>query len=108
MSDYISRSETIDWLKRVTVTEGITFETGFAQILHDIEQMPSVDRWIPCNEQLPENGRWVIYCDKDGIVGDCPYWNGFNKFERSNGDCEMTDIVAWMYSPEPFKGVSEC
>lgn len=40
--DAISRQETIEWLKRVTKTDGITFETGFKQIIHDIEQMPSV------------------------------------------------------------------
>ena len=40
--DCISRQETIEWLKKVTVTDGITFKTGFKQILYDIEQMPSV------------------------------------------------------------------
>lgn len=40
--DCISRKETIEWLKKVTVTDGITFKTGFEQILQDIEQMPSV------------------------------------------------------------------
>lgn len=40
--DCISRKDTIEWLKRVTVTDGITFETGFKQILTDIENMPSV------------------------------------------------------------------
>jgi len=40
--DCISREETIEWLKKVTVTDGITFKTGFEQILYDIEQMPSV------------------------------------------------------------------
>ena len=40
--DAISRKDTIEWLKKVTVTEGIEFKTGFEQILYDIEQMPSV------------------------------------------------------------------
>lgn len=40
--DCISRKETIEWLKKVTVTEGIEFKTGFEQIIYDIEQMPSV------------------------------------------------------------------
>ena len=41
--DLISRKDTIEWLKKVTVTDGITFETGFKQILVDIEQMPSAE-----------------------------------------------------------------
>lgn len=40
--DAISRADTIEWLKKVTVTDGITFETGFKQILTDIQNMPSV------------------------------------------------------------------
>lgn len=40
--DAISRADTIEWLKKVTVTDGITFETGFKQILTDIRNMPPV------------------------------------------------------------------
>ena len=51
--DCISRTETIDYLKKVTVTDGITFETGFKQILYDIEQMPSVQ---PINQNIKALG----------------------------------------------------
>lgn len=50
--DCVSRKETIEWLKKVTVTDGITFKTGFEQILYDIEQMPSV------KPQRPP-GKWL-------------------------------------------------
>lgn len=56
--DAISRAGTIEWLKRVTVTDGITFETGFKQILTDIQNMPSVTpkqkmgRWIESDALL--------------------------------------------------------
>ena len=43
MSDLISRSELIDYLEKVTVTDGITFETGFKQILTDINNAPTID-----------------------------------------------------------------
>ena len=58
MNDLISRKETIEWLKKVTVTDGITFETGFKQILTDIKQMPSAEKtaeWIDDDEYLSEN-----------------------------------------------------
>lgn len=32
----------IDFLKKVTVTDGITFETGFKQIITDIHNAPTV------------------------------------------------------------------
>ena len=51
--DAISRKDTIDWLKSVTKTDGITFETGFKQILYDIEQMPSVT-------PQPRKGHWIV------------------------------------------------
>lgn len=53
LEDCISREETIEWLKKVTVTDGITFKTGFEQILYDIEQMPSV------TPQQKATGSWV-------------------------------------------------
>ena len=38
----ISRKDLIEFLEKVTVTDGITFETGFKQILTDIRNAPSV------------------------------------------------------------------
>lgn len=68
--DCISRKDTIDWLKQVTVTDGITFETGFKQILHDIEQMPSV-------KQEPKTGHWID-------IHEHHYYN--------DGDIETTEL----------------
>lgn len=56
MSDLISRSALIEYLEKVTVTEGITFETGFKQILTDIKNQPTV-------EAQP-----VVHCK------DCSHW----------------------------------
>lgn len=65
--DCISRKDTIDWLKQVTVTDGITFEAGFKQILHDIEQMPSIKQEPkPDIKALGEELRSV----RDSIKGD--------------------------------------
>ena len=63
--DCVSRKDTIAWLKKVTVTDGITFETGFKQIIRDIEQMPSV---------TPERqtGKWIEYQErKKQIYAEC-------------------------------------
>ena len=57
--DCISRADTIKWLKKVTVTEGIEFKTGFEQIIYDIEQMPSVT-------SQPKRGKWIWY-EVDGV-----------------------------------------
>ena len=48
----IDADELIAFLKAVTVTNGITFNTGFKQILTDIQNQPTVD---------PEkHGRWIF------------------------------------------------
>ena len=61
--DAISRQETIEWLKKVTKIDGITFETGFKQILHDIEQMPSVS--------TKKTGRWILTDDDFVYCSEC-------------------------------------
>lgn len=39
----IDADELIEYLEKVTVTEGITFETGFKQILTDIRNQTTVE-----------------------------------------------------------------
>ena len=39
----IDADELIEFLKKVTITDGITFETGFKQILTDIKNQPTFD-----------------------------------------------------------------
>ena len=71
--DCVSRKETIEWLKKVTVTDGITFKTGFKQILYDIEQMPSVKpqrpkgNWIEQTDKNKKLYGW-FYCSECGAV----------------------------------------
>ena len=109
--DTISRADTIEWLKRVTVTDGITFETGFKQILTDIQNMPSatpkpkMGRWIPVSERLPEESLnsvigWDAYRERCVIV---QYIDGHFQI---TGKPESFDITAWMPLPEPYKAES--
>ena len=78
--DCISRKETIEWLKKVTVTDGIAFKTGFKQILYDIEQMPSV---IP----QPKVGKWIDVDSLDGAL-----WHECS-------ECGETEFYATDYCP---------
>ena len=70
---------------------------------NEYRNAPSVNSWIPTAERLPENDTEVLYCDEHEVIGTCHFWNGFNKYKHSDGKNEMTDIVAWMYLPEPMK-----
>ena len=104
--DYIRRE---DLREEMVVVPSNTYEQGWNDALRSVyRNAPSVDSWIPTTERLPENDTEVLYCDEHEVIGTCHFWDGFNKYKHSNGENEMTDIVAWMYLPEPYKGVSKC
>lgn len=122
--DAISRKDTLDWLKQVTVTEGITFETGFKQILTDIRNMPSVEskaNWIPVSERLPDKYgeyliTWTTSQSKRPFIsiceGECSglfdYEHGGFKFEWLLEDYikaySDVKVIAWMPLPECYRG----
>ena len=116
MSDLISRSALIEYLEKVTVTEGITFETGFKQILTDIKNQPTVEakpvEWIPCSERLPNcNGCYLVwrphfFGGQIGMPAIC-YFDGQDTWHDSYG-VDFTrilnekDVIAWMPLPTPY------
>lgn len=102
--DYIRRE---DLREEMVVVPSNTYEQGWNDALRSVYRN-APNSWIPTAERLPENDTEVLYCDEHEVIGTCHFWNGFNKFKHSNGEHEMTDIVAWMYLPEPYKGVSKC
>ena len=93
-----------------------------------IMELPPVEqkRWIPVSERLPEeDGEYLVtvkstfkntrnyiklccfarnlylideydFVDKKGIAG-------FYKYDSEYGYYEMTDVIAWMPLPEPYK-----
>lgn len=117
--DLISRKETIEWLKKVTVTDGITFETGFKQILVDIEQMPSAEKtaeWISVRKQKPKDYEEVIatvrydYKDKQEyeVVTGVRYSkeDGWEWAYEAGADYYVSlaeEVVAWQPLPKPYK-----
>ena len=102
--DYIRRE---DLREEMVVVPSNTYEQGWNDALRSVYRN-APNSWIPATERLPENDTEVLYCDEHEVIGTCHFWNGFNKYKHSDGENEMTDIVAWMYLPEPYKGVSKC
>ena len=103
MSDLISRSALIEYLKKVTVTEGITFETGFKQILTDIKNQPTVEA------RPVVHGKWGLEVTKEqnyhwnvnAECNSCCYenkevWGGF----FPNVPDELARDTALLYAKE--------
>lgn len=115
MNDLISRSALIEYLEKVTVTEGITFETGFKQILTDIKNQPTVEakpvEWIPCSERLPkEAGDYFVTLYNGNAIDD--YCDGYRVEKRFFDDKGWWDdiddafgwnLIAWMPLPASYK-----
>lgn len=50
---------------------GLNSGISFEDLIAWIEQLPKINTWIPCNEQLPtESGRYLTHF-KDERWGDC-------------------------------------
>lgn len=109
----IDADELIRDLKQVTVTQGITSETVFKQVLTDIENQPTVNRWIPCSERLPKIMQNVIVQTTDNSIyvvnyyGESDCWGG-NSISRGM-NLHPRVVLAWMPLPElypsPFSGM---
>lgn len=87
------------------VLEGIEPKTLFAQIMHDIDNAPTVERpqaeWIPVNERLPEqaNQSYLVTVDYGyGLISSCQRFF-FGDGIGWNDDC----VIAWQPLPEPYK-----
>lgn len=82
-------------------------------IIRDIEQASTMYEWIPCSERLPETPekyfqkKNYLCCFEYGYITSVGWWNGWNCSMAKDGTtdraCEMTDIVAWMELPKPYK-----
>ena len=124
MNDTISRQAAIYALERKKDKNANGDIGGFYNkiIQNDIDalmQLPSAQpeqRWIPCEERLPEIGdtyivtgiqkdphekEWHYFVDVASNYGDYidDYWDTFNDWIEG----QETHIVAWMPLPEPYK-----
>ena len=84
---------------------------------YDIANAPTIEpepQWIPCSKRMPDtNGVYnVTRKISDGFVcrniSDTCYYDGSNTWHddtRVNHERRyITDVIAWMPLPEPWKG----
>jgi len=101
MTDSISRCELFNKLATIPAPpEANDFK---AEVYKVIQQMETIDKWIPCNERLPEKaGHYLCSFKKakciDNIYVDLAYWTGSRWYGYL-----ANEINAWMPLPEPYR-----
>ena len=107
MSD-IDRQAAIDALEHRLAEpyyqhNGEDWYTGIISAQFVIEELPSVQRWIPVNERLPEEDGFYLVTVNYGDVA----WVHESYFMQCNSrgvHWDYSDITAWMPMPEHYKG----
>ena len=114
MGDLISRQNAINELEKLALemerwTELFQIQArGVLTARNIIEDLPSTNQWIPCNERLPsgqENVIVTIYDDHS----DTPWEYTTNAWHIdgvwiADNDIVCGSVIAWMPLPQPWKG----
>ena len=71
-----------------------------------LEEKPK-DKWIPVTEKLPEDDEDVlvtrVYTGSTHSFIDMVWFNK-GKFLTQDGELELSNVVAWMPLPKPYRG----
>lgn len=119
--------EEIEELKRNQDSKNQDFVTGYISALSTVEgviagldeakdiNVPSNDGWIPVDERLPEDDRYILLSFENFSL---PLVGRYEENEKGGafylGDCDEEDtcisndlyVNAWTYLPERYKGDS--
>lgn len=121
-SDLISRKALLELYEGL---DGQGLKVPVEVVRQNIKDMPTVDRWIPCSERMPEDGRPVLATlvhtyEHDyrnyGIARYVEFDNGerhwyenhhgyleWDKYSDGKGGCSLYKVIAWMPLPSPYK-----
>ena len=104
-SDLIRRAELLELYEGL---DGQGLKVPVEVVVQNIKDMPTVDRWIPCSERLPEkNGQYLVVADcgiSEKVYRQIvKYWDGEGQKWMPNNYAPSTHFVAWMPLPEPYK-----
>ena len=122
--ELISRQETGEAINRIKLDlKHETFYSFYQKVLIALDEVPAVNRWIPCKERLPDkDGEYLVtfekgyaedYCFSD--IGIAPFevdcegfgiWQEhFHPVSLGSLGSEWVEIpvTAWMPLPEPYK-----
>ena len=116
MAEYIEKEPMIEEMQRLidnvsrnypkaTETELIILKGKYEDFMEYIKEQPAadvqpVDRWISVKDKLPEVGKVVIICDKQGGVGAMELLSNGQWYHRGMA-WSAEWILYWQPLPEP-------
>ena len=120
--DTISRQAAIKAVEKESQVDGAYGYMDTKSIVDLLMDLPSAQRWMPISDGKPkENGRYYVtrglnacgalwnrvyiinYSDLMGLKSERIWWDG--NVGKSDFE-EITDVLAWMQLPKPWKGES--
>ena len=116
--DLISRQAVLDILEREGHKWGNDYR-DWVDAVNEVETLPSVNPqepktgWIPVSERLPKVADCYAVTRKIGsdLIVDACFFDGKNTWHHDNRTNHernyLTNIIAWMPLPEPYKAESE-
>ena len=113
MSDTISRCELFNKLATIPAPpEANEFK---AEVYKVIQQMETVDKWIPIDERLPEPDKYVLLSFANFTLAEIGRYevddDGCGAFYVGDDDSSCSSyglfVNAWMPLPKPWKGADD-
>ena len=109
--DLIRRSDAIEAIKDHSFALGDDYmEINGYGAIDDIRALPSADRWIPCEERLPDKDTEVLVVDYNEAMQVCSVssYKGMPVWEDVYGYWHGIEVFdAWMPLPKPWKGADD-
>lgn len=70
-----------------------------------LKDVPTVNKWIPCSERLPEAyGEYLVTCEPDLPYRGHKTITDKDDYFAYGWDDYGDKVIAWMPLPEPWKG----
>jgi len=66
-----------------------------------LDSVPTVNEWIPMSERPPKKGQYVLVSTDMNYVATATFQGDY---WESTSDLDWEEVLAWMPSPEPYRG----
>ena len=106
MADLIERKDALNCLDN----RGFDSYEDYSRTFDAIEDIPAVNRWIPCSERLPNNRERVLVCFRSGTVhiavwcGDYDEKGAWKVTSQFPTKLYRTDTIPkWMPLPDAYE-----